>query len=192
MPLEWHKSVLSALCLIPLKFHFLYSPSFYLNPSRSGDSPCQWHAAPLHPVGICAARLPPGSFADAVCRIRCVPWRMAFFRSRLILTDLWKRSMLQPFFLHGLKHAYVLYYIENEYIEKIAYAPGFKDVRLFWRASDVTWLWKTWHLFPYNWQKMKRREKFGDYLMDISKYIVTGFVLTAFFDEFSEYRWLIY
>jgi len=30
-----------------------------------------------------------------------------------------------------------------------------------------------------------------DYLMDISKYIVTGFVLTAFFDEFSEYRWLI-
>ena len=31
-----------------------------------------------------------------------------------------------------------------------------------------------------------------DYLMDISKYIVTGFVLTAFFDEFSEYRWLIY
>ena len=25
--------------------------------------------------------------------------------------------MLQPFFLHGLKHAYVLYYIENEYIE---------------------------------------------------------------------------
>lgn len=48
------------------------------------------------------------------------------------------------------------------------------------------------HLFPYNWQKMKRREKFGDYLMDISKYIVTGFVLTAFFDKFSEYRWLIY
>lgn len=39
---------------------------------------------------------------------------------------------------------------------------------------------------------MKRREKFGDYLMDISKYIVTGFVLTAFFDKFSEYRWLIY
>lgn len=39
---------------------------------------------------------------------------------------------------------------------------------------------------------MKKREKFGDYLMDISKYIVTGFVLTAFFDEFSEYRWLIY
>ena len=32
---------------------------------------------------------------------------------------------------------------------------------------------------------MKRREKFGDYLMDISKYIVTGFVLTAFFDEFG-------
>ena len=48
--------------------------------------------------------------------------------------------MLQPFFLYGLKHAYVLYYIENEYIEKIAHAPGFKDVRLFWKASDVTWL----------------------------------------------------
>ena len=80
-------------------------------------------------------------------KTRCVPWRMAFFRSRLILTALWKRSMLQPFFLHGLKHAYVLYYIENEYIEKIAHAPGFKDVRLFWKASDVTWLWKTWKTF---------------------------------------------
>lgn len=39
---------------------------------------------------------------------------------------------------------------------------------------------------------MKRLEKFGDYLLDISKYTLTGVVLSIMFDDFGGQRALLY
>ena len=36
------------------------------------------------------------------------------------------------------------------------------------------------------------REKFGDYLMDISKYVITAVLITMFFDDISSFRVLTY
>lgn len=36
------------------------------------------------------------------------------------------------------------------------------------------------------------REKFGDYLMDISKYVITAVLITMFFDDISSSRGLTY
>jgi len=36
------------------------------------------------------------------------------------------------------------------------------------------------------------REKFGNYLIDISKYVLTGVVISSFFRDFGESKFLIY
>lgn len=36
------------------------------------------------------------------------------------------------------------------------------------------------------------REKFGDYLLDISKYILTAVMITIFFSEVSFSSWVVY
>ena len=41
-------------------------------------------------------------------------------------------------------------------------------------------------------KKIDVREKFGDYLMDISKYIITAVLITMFFDDISSFRVLTY
>ena len=41
-------------------------------------------------------------------------------------------------------------------------------------------------------KKIDVREKFGDYLMDISKYIITAVLITMFFDDISSCRVLTY
>ena len=40
--------------------------------------------------------------------------------------------------------------------------------------------------------RKKVREKFGDYLMDISKYVITAVLITMFFDDISSSRGLTY
>ena len=41
-------------------------------------------------------------------------------------------------------------------------------------------------------KKIDVREKFGDYLMDISKYVITAVLITMFFDDISSSRGLTY
>ena len=41
-------------------------------------------------------------------------------------------------------------------------------------------------------KKIDVREKFGDYLMDISKYVITAVLITMFFDYISSFRVLTY
>jgi len=41
-------------------------------------------------------------------------------------------------------------------------------------------------------KKIDVREKFGDYLMDISKYVITAVLITMFFDDISSFRVLTY
>ncbi len=41
-------------------------------------------------------------------------------------------------------------------------------------------------------KKIDGREKFGDYLMDISKYVITAVLITMFFDDISSFRVLTY
>jgi len=36
------------------------------------------------------------------------------------------------------------------------------------------------------------QEKFGNYLIDISKYVLTGVVISTFFKDFGDSRFLIY
>jgi len=36
------------------------------------------------------------------------------------------------------------------------------------------------------------KEKFGNYLVDISKYVLTGIVISSLFKDFGESRFLIY
>ena len=36
------------------------------------------------------------------------------------------------------------------------------------------------------------KEKFGNYLIDISKYVLTGVVISSFFRDFGESKFLIY
>jgi hypothetical protein len=36
------------------------------------------------------------------------------------------------------------------------------------------------------------KEKFGNYLIDISKYVFTGVVITSFFKDFGESKTIIY
>lgn len=38
----------------------------------------------------------------------------------------------------------------------------------------------------------KWKEKVGDYLIDISKYVVTGVVITSLVDDFEGQGWIIY
>ena len=36
------------------------------------------------------------------------------------------------------------------------------------------------------------KEKLGNYLIDISKYVLTGIVISSFFKDFGENRFLVY
>ena len=36
------------------------------------------------------------------------------------------------------------------------------------------------------------REKLGNYLIDVSKYVLTGVVISSFFRDFGEHKYLIY
>ena len=41
-------------------------------------------------------------------------------------------------------------------------------------------------------KKVRVKEKFGDYLMDISKYVFTAVIITTIFGEMVSKPWLLY